>query len=945
MEETKSQETSIKKKTKTRVWIVIFFIIALVIYSFVDIRGDYLNMLELGTNYVDVFKQNMVYNIIVLIVNFIIVFLSVYITNKLIKKGLKAFFEEDKITMPKLPNKSIALIIATIVSIVTLPIIMQKVMLMCNTAWFGINDPIFNIDIGYFFFKKPFIEIVLFYIILLTVFLTVYTAVYYIIAFNKYFDGINLQTLRKNTAIKQLTVNIMIIAVCVAGLTFLNSQDILFEKFLNTNIGNESVIYGAGFTDVTIKLWGYRILSVLIVLAVYLALRFFKNGKNKKAVVSLAIIPIYLVLLFIIMTGLQFLFVNSNELDREKQYIAYNIENTKKAYSINIEENEIKNSGAITYEQVVNNSSITENIPIITQDVTLKTLEEYQTQVGYYSYNNTNLSKYKINGENKYIYLSPREMVSDNRRTYNSKTYEYTHGFGVILSDATKTDENGNIEYIQKSFDRTDEKVEIKEPRIYFGTQTNSNIIINSKNKKEYDYPITSSTNAENTYTGEAGLKLNFLDRLILGIKIGDLKIAFNNNITENTKIITSRNIINRAKLAMPYLVYDPNPYMVIRDYGRLVWVLDAYTISDSYPYSQESTIDVNGNKTKINYIRNSVKVIVDAYNGTMQFYITDRTDPIIMAYQKIYKNLFMSQDKEIPQDIKKHMVYPKYLYDIQANILTRYHNVQTEVLYRNDDVWNIAKTGTTRTTNSRTNNMQNIGTTMESYYTVLKTQNMYTEELGLVLPFTPKDKQNINAYLVGKYNGQNILTLYKFKSDDNVIGIMQLENQIESDESISQEIESINKTGSKLIRNMIVVPVESTLLYVEPIYQVLLNESQVPVLKKVIVASGNKMAIADNLKDAIENLVSQQATELEVENTDSEEGLVEAIIKANKNLEESSINKNWELMGKDIGRLQNLIKQLEELKNKNNQQKINDTNVLANEIDIDNSIPDDIIY
>lgn len=916
MEETKPKDTT-KVKNKKRVWIVLLFIIALAIYLFINIRGEYLSMLELGANYVDVFKQNLTYNVMVLLVNFIIVFLAVYITNKLIKNGLKAFFEEDKIPMPKLPNKSIALIIGVIVSILTLNILTEKVMLVLNTAWFGINDPIFNLDIGYFFFQKPFIELILYYALGLMILLTIYTAVYYIIAFNVYFEGINIQTLKKNTFLKQIAINAMIIAVCIAGLTYISSQSILYQQFLNVDIGSETAIYGAGFTDVTIKLWGYRILSILIIIAIFMALRFFRRGKNKKAVIALSIIPIYLVGLFIIITGLQFLFVNSNELDRERDYISYNIQNTKTAYNVNIEEREIKSGGAITLEQVINNKSILENVPIISKDVTLKHLEEYQTATGYYTYRDTNLSVYPINGESKYMYLSPREMVSDSKRTYNSKTYEYTHGYGVILSDATKTDENGNIEYIQKNFDVTDETVEIKEPRIYFGLQTNNNIITNSKNTKEFDYPITSSTNAENIYNGEAGLQLNFFDRLILGIKNRDLKLAFNSNITKDTKIITNRNIINRAKAVMPYLTYDPNPYMVIRKDGSLVWVLDAYTTSSSYPYSQVSTIDVNGSKNRINYIRNSVKVIIDAYNGTMQFYLTDRTDPIAMAYQKIYKNLFMPQDETIPKDIAQHIVYPKYLYDIQSQILTRYHNVQVEVLYRNDDMWSIAKTNSGRTNISKSSALQNTGTTMESYYTVLKPIGEEKGELGLVVPYTPKDKQNINAYLVGKYDGQNKLTLYKFKSDDNVLGIMQLENQIENDEQISQELDSINKTGSRLIKNMIVVPIESTLLYVEPIYQVLLNESQVPLLKKVIVASGNKLAIGDTVESAIENLVSQQAVELELQETDSKEGLIEAIIKANKNLEESGNNKNWELMGKDVTTLQNLIKQLEELLNK----------------------------
>lgn len=921
--------TKEKKRTKVRTWIVFVFVIITAIYMLVNIRGGYLNALELGSNYIDVFEKNLMYRIIVMTVNFIIVFVSIYITNKIIKKGLKKFFEEDKLSIPKLPNKSIALIIGVLISIVISPMFLEKVMLAFNVAWFGISDPIFNLDIGYFFFQKPFIELVLYYLLGLMTVLTIYTSIYYIVAFNIYFDGINLETLKKNTFIKQLFANAMIIVITIAGIAFISTQNIVYQKFINGEIGSETAIYGAGITDVTIKLWGYRILSVLIVIAVAMAIRFISKSQKRKAVISLCIIPTYLVVLFIVMTGFQMIFVNPNELDKEKNYIAYNIENTKKAYKINIEEIDIKNTGTITQEQANNNQNVINNIPIITKDITLKTLEEYQTSTGYYTYRNTNLAKYLISGKNELMYISPREMKIDNKTTYDNKTYEYTHGYGVILSDVTKTDENGNVQYIQKSFNGEDNNLNITQPRIYFGTQTNSNIIVNVKDKKEFDYPITSSTNTENIYDGEAGLTLNFIDRLILGIKTGDLGLAFNTNIKDNSKIITNRNILQRVKTVMPYLTYDPNPYMVVREDGSLVWVLDAYTTSNSYPYSQESTIVKDGFKTKINYIRNSVKIIIDAYNGTMKFYLTDRSDPIAMAYRNIYPNLFMPLEEEIPEDISNHILYPMYLYDIQAKMLTRYHNIQTEVLYRNDDIWSIAKTSSGKTMT------QSIGTEMEAYYTMLKTTNSSKEEIGLVIPYTLAKKQNINAYLVGKYNKENQLTLYKFKADDNVLGAMQLENQIERDEVISKELENINTTGAKIIKTMIIVPIDNTLLYVEPIYQVLLNETKIPVLKKVIVASGNRVAIGDNLEEAIKNLLSQQAVELEVQNTDTQSDLIQSIIKANNNLSESSNNNDWELMGKDINKLQELIKELEKL--------VEEENKLKNTIDT-NTIDSDLI-
>ena len=909
-EQNNKNNTTEKKQTKSkkRMILVVAFIILVIIFMFIKLRGDYLNILEIGENYVDIFNKNIQYSYSVMLINFIIIFLSIYITTIFIKKGLKVFFKEENKEMPKLPNKSISLVLATVISILTSSMITEKIMLSLNGTLFGIDDPIFGMDIGYYIFQKPFIELGIYYFMILFIILAIYTAIYYIAVFNIYFDGINAETLKKSMFIKQVSVFVVLISITIAGITFVKTQDILFQGFLGSALDSETVIYGAGLTDATIKLWGYRILAVIIPIAVIIAVINFRKLNNKKAIISLCTIPVYLVILFVVMTGFQFIFVRPNELDKERAYIEENIKNTKRAYNIEIDEKSIENYETVTREQIDNNIDLINNIPIVNEDVTLKNLREYQTNTGYYTYRDTNLAKYNINGKDTILYLTPREINAEEGRTYNSKTYQYTHGYGVILSSATTTNSNGNLEYIQKEIDQRDEVVNINQPRIYFGLDTNNTIMTNLKDKKEFDYPIDSTTNQENVYDGDAGLKLNFIDRLVLGVRNGDLKLAFNTEMTDDTKIITNRNIIERAKMLMPYLKYDENPYMVITDDGRLVWVLDAYTITNNYPYSQETTIEIDGVRTKINYIRNSVKVLIDAYDGTTKFYITDTTDPIVLAYQKIYPTLFVSNE-DIPEDIKEHIVYPKFLYDIQAQMLTRYHNVQTEVLYRNDDVWDIARTNTSTT-------LKNVGTQMESYYTIVKTIDSLENQLGLVIPYTPDEKQNIISYLVGTYDGNNKLSLYKFKSDSNVLGIMQLDNQIEIDETISKELDTINTTGSRIIKEMYIIPFNNTILYIEPVYQLLLNnEAQIPVLKKVIVASGNRVAIGDDLNKAINNLLSQESLEIDVQNTDTQEGLINEIIKANNNLKESSNNNDWELIGRDLARLQELIENLEKLK------------------------------
>ena len=894
------------KKDRTRMFLVLAFLILFAGISYIVLRGSYLEYLELGQKYVNVFLTNLKYRYTIMVVNFVVLYLILYLTNRGIKKGLKPFFEKEKKTMPKLPNKSLSLVISAIVSFVVSSMLTQKLMLIMSGVSFGVQDPLFGLDIAYYVFQKPVLELFTFYFIALFVGLSIYMALYYIIVFNRYFDGVEGAMLKESLFMKKLTRNILLVIIGVAVLTVLNTQSMMFGKIITINENTD--IIGAGKTEATVKLWGYIVFAFVIIIFAYRALKYFKQGKTSKVLKNLAIIPGYLVALFIVMMSFDLLYVNSNELDKEKEYIAENIKNTKNAYDINIEESNVEDSGTITNSEVEENNNIINNIPIVSKDSVLKTLEDNQTVTGHFLYPNVNMAKYKINGKDQLVYLAPREIASTGR-TYNNKTYEYTHGNGEIITSATQINQTGNVQYIQKDIAGADEQINITKPQIYFGTETTETIAINTKNKQEYDYTDENGTDYTSQYNGQAGLKLGFLDRLILGITKGDINLAFSSQITGESKILINREVTKRAKKALPYLIYDENPYTVVTNEGKIVWVVDAYTTTNCYPYSQYTSIEHDGIKEKINYIRNSVKVIIDAYDGTMTYYITDRTDPIAMAYRNIYPDLFTSLDEQIPEDISEHIVYPEFLYNVQSKILKIYHNVKPDVLYRADDVWDIAKYNSSKSTKST-------GTYMNPYYTMVKTSD--GDQLGLVQLYTPDEKQNIRAYLVGNTkNGENKLKLYKFSSDSNIVGPMQLDKQIEEDETISAELEALNVTGTKLTKQMIAVPINNTLLYVEPVYQTLLNESEVPLLKKVIVASGNKVAIGDDLQKALTNLQSKYAVDIEVENTDDVEGLIEAIIKANKNLDESNQNNDWEMMGKDVKKLQDLITSLEKVKQK----------------------------
>ena len=887
-----------KKLNKIKNILVIAFIAIYLICTYVTLRGEYLECLELGEQYVQNFWTNIKYKYSIMGISFVVISICMFITNIGIKKGLKPFFESENKTMPKFPNKSIIFVIAVVGSIIFSNNLVEKALLCASKVSFQKADMIFNLDISYYMFTKPLIETILKYVMEFVILLSIYIIAFYIIVFNLYFDGIDRTMLRKSKFIKSLLKNVIILAILAGILTIFSTQNIVTEKFLTLN--DEIELTGAGFVESTIKLWGYIIFAFVIIGTIISSVIFFQKNKNKKIMFTLLSIPGYLVAMFIVMVVTDFIFVKPNEFDKERKYIEENINSTREAYGINASEINISYSGTISEEEINENKELLDNIPIVSQNMVKQSLEDTQTEAGYYTFRNILTTKFIKDNQEKLAYIAPRE-IAEQSISYNNKTYELTHGIGQIIVDANKISEEGNIQYIQKEIDDNQ--------RIYYGLETNSIVVTNTKNKEEYDY--TDSEGEEHTYSyeGNSGIQVGFLDRLILAVRNKDFKLAFSTSVTNQSKILTNRNVIERAKTALPYLLYDENAYTVIKD-NQIYWVIDAYTISDKYPYSSYTTIDGEKEKKDINYIRNSVKVIINAYNGEMKFYIVDKTDPIISAYKKIYPAMF--EENDIPEEIQKQLKYPQLLYNVQAEMLRVYHNVKEDVLYRKSDIWSLATYGKSTSKNKTA--------TLEPYYTMLKTSDGETR-FGLVQMYTQKNKSNIISYVLGTCNGtSNELKIYKFSADSNILGANQLDNLIEQDETISAELNSLNVTGVKISKEMKIIPINNTLLYIETIYQTKTNEINQPItLEKVIVASGTKVAIGDNLENALSKLLSQSAVNLEVNNTEDIEGLIDTIIKANNNLTDSNSRNDWEMMGSDIKTLQELIERLDKMRQENN--------------------------
>ena len=376
-----------KKIRKREIFVILFFIL-FAIYSFINIRGEYLQILGIGEQYLDIFKHNLKQKTYVFLISFAIIYILSYITTAFVKRGLKKFFNEEKKEMPKLPNKSISFAYATIAGLIFSNTITEKAILFFNRTFFVKTEPVFNLDIGYYVFQKPFIEAVLYSFIIVMAIMCVHITVYYVICFHKFFNqGINIDTLKKNTFIKQIIVNIFLILLAISILSIITVQEIVLGKFTTTQ--NGTALYGAGFIDVTIKKWGYIIFSAFIIINAIRALIKTKKEEYKKACYIVLQIPIYLVVLFIVVVLTDLVYVKRNELDNQKEYINTNIEYTKQAYDVDIDEVELKNTGTITASDIEKNENVIDNINIYNKTRVLSHLEEHQTSLGFYTFDTT----------------------------------------------------------------------------------------------------------------------------------------------------------------------------------------------------------------------------------------------------------------------------------------------------------------------------------------------------------------------------------------------------------------------------------------------------------------------------------------------------------------------------------------------------------------------------
>jgi len=584
-------------------------------------------------------------------------------------------------------------------------------------------------------------------------------------------------------------------------------------------------------------------------LALFAAI-FFVIGLRKRSYKTMLSVPVLMILISIggtVATGLvQSLIVSPDEINKESKYLENNIAFTQRAYDL--QDIDIKNfpaTNTLTKDDILNNMGTISNIRINDFTPVEQFYNQTQSIRSYYTFNDVDVDRYMVNGEYTQTFLSAREIdESKITEQWLTRHIKYTHGYGITLSRVDKVTASGQPDMMIDNIPPVSEieEISIARPEIYFGEKTNNYIITNTT-EKEFDYP-SGTKNKYTTYEGNAGIKLNMLNRILFAIREQNLKLLVSGNIDSNSKIIINRNIKERVQKIAPFLAYDKDPYIVTVD-GRLYWILDAYTASQYYPYSEPFSED-----SKANYIRNSVKVVVDAYNGDAGFYLVDDKDPIANTLAKIYPKLF-KDFSQMPESLQSHIRYPNFLFNIQANVYKKYHMSDVNVFYQSEDLWAIAN--------------EVFGTeeiAMEPTYYVMKMPGKENVEFINSIPYTPNGKQNMTGLLVARNDGKHYgdLILYQLPKDRVIYGPRQIEAQIDQDTTISKEFSLWSTAGSKYSRgNMFVIPIENSIMYVEPVYLEASNNS-LPEVKRVIVYYGDRIAYEPTLAQALDKMFGEGA-------------------------------------------------------------------------------------
>lgn len=698
---------------------------------------------------------------------------------------------------------------------------------------FGATDPLYDFDIGFYLFKLPLYELVQPFALSLLVLTTLMTAAVYVLS-----GSVTLQRWRVDLepkAKRHLSFLLAAIALVYAAGLQLGAFRLVYSS--------RGVIYGAGYADVQVTLPAlYVMTGVSALIALLLVIHAFRPV-GRWITSALTVLVAGAVLGTGVLPGLvQEFVVRPNELEKELPYIADHLAMTRLAYGLaHLDQRDYDPQGALTPELVRANSRTLANIRLWDYRPLLATYSQLQELRPYYDFIEVDIDRYTIGGEARQVMIAARELTSTSlqNRSWVNLHLQYTHGYGVVISPVNEVDARGLPRFwVSDIPPRGHEDLKVVRPEIYYGEQEAEYVIVRTR-RPEFDYPL-GDDNATTFYEGSGGVPLGgWLRRALFAARLGTTRLLLSNDITAESRIMLYRPIMTRLATLAPFLRFDGDPYLVLSE-GRLFWIADAYTASSRFPYAAPAP-------GWGNYVRNSVKAVVDAYNGSVDFYVVD-AEPVIAAFSRIYPGVF-KPISEMPEDLRRHIRYPEDLFRLQASVLTRYHMTNPQVFYNQEDVWELPKEVYERTE-----------VEMEPYYVITKLPGEEQEEFILMLPFTPLGKGNMIAWLAARNDGDSYgqLILYRFSKQDVTFGPLQFEARVNQDTEISRELTLWSQQGSRVIRgNLIIVPIADTLLYVEPLF-LQAEQGEIPELKRVIVGTGHDLVMGSTFQEALAALVGE---------------------------------------------------------------------------------------
>lgn len=752
-----------------------------------------------------------------------------------------------------------------------------------NQQSFGSADPVFNRDIAFYVFSLPFYMFVREQLLIMLLFAGLVTVIWYIKEGGVQFISEVLLAEDRPSSLPKVKIaekvgNHLLV---LAGIMVLLVAWGYYLKVYGLLYSTQGPAFGASYTDMSVRVPAYRILMVLSFLWSFFLIYNAFRPKMKLLLISGGI---WLGAIFLLAYGLPHLVqqfvVRPNELAKESPYIGHNINFTREAYNLNnIKEVDFEINDRLSPEDIKAHDATIQNIRIWDETPLLQTYRQIQSIRLYYDFNNVDVDRYVIDNRYRQVMLAARELMVNQlpaqAQTWVNRHLIYTHGYGLAMSPVNEVSREGLPQLMIKDLPPSvDIDLQIDRPEIYYGEDTAEYILTKTKTQ-EFDYP-KGDKNVYTNYQGKGGVPItSFMRRLLFAVEFLDPQILFTTYLKPESRIMYNRRIQKRVRAIAPFLAYDTDPYLVVSG-GRLFWIQDAYTISSMYPYSTRSKSPFR--KRMLNYIRNSTKVIIDAYNGDVTYYMIDKKDPILKTYATIYPDLFKPFD-EMPADLKKHVRYPGDLFEIQVNTYARYHMQDIQVFYNQEDLWEPPDEiyGDKRQM-------------MKPYYIIKKMPQADKPEFLLMLPYTPSKKDNMIGWLAARSDLPHYgkLIVYKLPKEKMVYGPMQIEARVDQQTEISRELSLWDQRGSRVIRgNLLAIPVSDAFIYVEPIYLEAKQEpirpiqpapqagvkpqkkqnarparkditttAGLPELKRVIVALGNRVAMEEKLDAALSRVL-----------------------------------------------------------------------------------------